>query len=191
MNFIITKHDDERISTSIITDDENEKRVVEYLQPVISVINKIYVVRENSAVNDMLNYTVGYSFGLYVQKIINRSTFYSFINTAKTVVSQYTVARIVQPKLVDEIFTSSIKLKPTAIKLLLEVENNIRNCDDIQDISNHVSVINGMVHCFVDLGLFKKDDFKDIFEMVSFHAVERTTKLTGCECDIEYQLVFE
>ncbi len=97
MNFIITKHDNERISTSIITDDENEKRVAEYLQPVISVINKIYDERENSAeVNDMLNYTVGYSFGLYVQKIIN-----------------------------------------------------------------------GIVHCFVDLGLFQKEDFTDIFDMLN------------------------
>lgn len=192
MNFIITKHDDDRISTSIITDDESEKRVAEYLQPVISVINKIHDARENSAeVNDRLNYTVGYSFGLYVQKIINRSTFYSVFNTSKTVISQYTSARIVQPKLKNEIFTSPIKLEPVAVKLILHIADNIRTCDNIQDINNHVSVINGMAHCFVNLGLFEKEDFKDIFEMVSFHAAKRTTDLTGCECEIEYHLVFE
>lgn len=192
MNFVITRYDDSRIEASMITDDENEKSVVEYLQPVISVINKIYDARENSAeVNDRLNYTVGYSFGLYVQKIINRSTFYSVINTSKTVVSQYTSARIVQPKLKDEIFTSPIKIEPTAVKLILHIANNIRTCDNTQDIGNHISVINGMAHCFVNLGLFEKEDFKDVFDMVSFQAAKRTTELTGCECEIEYHLVFE
>ena len=192
MNFIITKHNDDRISTSIITDDENEESVAEYLQPAIDMINTVFNIKENSSkVNHILNYTAGYVFALYVDKIINRSLYYSTVNTAKTVVSQYTSARIVQTHVTDEIFTSPIKLEPTAIKLILDIANNIRTCDNTQDISNHVSVINGMAHCFVNLGLFKKEDFKDIFDMVSLQAAKRTSELTGCECEIEYRLIFE